>query len=282
MDNWYLPWNPNWVEQRFGRIYRICQTEVCHLWNLVDRETREGEVYHRLLEKLNAEREALGGQVFDVLGRVTFDDQPLRKLLIDAIRYGDQPEVRDRLDRVVDSALDRTHLANLLEERALVHDSMDIRKVQHIREEMERADARRLQPHYIEAFFLAAFHHLGGTIKKREAGRYEISHVPSSIRARDRVIGTRAALLPKYERITFEKDLVNVPGKPKAEFVCPGHPLLNTVIDLLLERNRDLLKQGTILIDETNRSDESRFIVALEHSIRDGGKNKNEIGRAHV
>lgn len=275
MVNYDLPWNPNRIEQRFGRIHRIGQTEVCHLWNLVARETREGEVYHRLLEKLNAEREALGGRVFDVLGRVTFDDQPLRKLLIDAIRYGDQPEVRDRLDRVVDSALDRTHLANLLEERALVHDSMDIRKVQHIREEMERADARRLQPHYIEAFFLAAFHHLGGTIKKREAGRYEISHVPSSIRARDRVIGTRAALLPKYERITFEKDLVNVPGKPKAEFVCPGHPLLNTVIDLLLERNRDLLKQGTILIDETNRSDELRFVVALEHSIRDGGKNKN-------
>ncbi len=275
MINYDLPWNPNRIEQRFGRIHRIGQTEVCQLWNLVARETREGEVYYRLLEKLNAEREALGGRVFDVLGRMTFDDQPLRKLLIDAIRYGDSPEARGRLEHVVDSALDREHLANLLEERALAHDSMDTRKVQHIREEMERADARRLQPHYIEAFFLAAFRQLGGTIKSREVGRYEISHVPSVIRSRDRVIGTRAAVIPKYERITFEKELAYVPGKPKAEFVCPGHPLLDTVIDIILERNRDLLRQGTVLVDDTDDSDKPRVVVTLEHSIQDGRTDRN-------
>ena len=44
MVNYDLPWNPNKIEQRFGRIHRIGQTEVCHLWNLVAAETREGEV----------------------------------------------------------------------------------------------------------------------------------------------------------------------------------------------------------------------------------------------
>ena len=132
---------------------------------------------------------------------------------------------------------------------------MDTRKVQHIREQMERADARRLQPHYIRAFFIAAFRHLGGKIKSREEGRYEISHVPPMIRSRDRVIGTRAVIIPKYERITFEKELVYIPGKPKAEFVCPGHPLLDTVIDVMLEQNRNLLQQGTILVDDTDTSD---------------------------
>ncbi len=52
MVNYDLPWNPNRIEQRFGRIHRIGQTEVCHLWNLVAVETREGEVFQRLLEKL--------------------------------------------------------------------------------------------------------------------------------------------------------------------------------------------------------------------------------------
>ena len=52
MVNYDLPWNPNRLEQRFGRIHRIGQTEVCHLWNLVADETREGDVYRRLLEKL--------------------------------------------------------------------------------------------------------------------------------------------------------------------------------------------------------------------------------------
>ena len=68
MVNYDLPWNPNRLEQRFGRIHRIGQTEVCHLWNLVADETREGDVYRRLLEKLEQARQALGGQVFDRRG----------------------------------------------------------------------------------------------------------------------------------------------------------------------------------------------------------------------
>ena len=48
--NYDLPWNPNRIEQRFGRIHRIGQTEVCHLWNLVAEETREGDVYRKLLK----------------------------------------------------------------------------------------------------------------------------------------------------------------------------------------------------------------------------------------
>src|SRR3989441_417023 len=100
MVNYDLPWNPNRLEQRFGRIHRIGQTEVCHLWNLVAAETREGEVYHTLLKKLEEQRAALGGRVFDVLGMV-FGETPLRELLLEAIRYGDQPEVRARLHQIV-------------------------------------------------------------------------------------------------------------------------------------------------------------------------------------
>src|SRR6516164_7844487 len=124
MVNYDLPWNPNRIEQRFGRIHRIGQTEVCHLWNLVAEETREGEVYFTLLEKLNEAKKALGGQVFDILGKVAFEGRPLRELLVEAIRYGDQPEVRARLTRVVANALDQEKLRDLLEERALAHDAM--------------------------------------------------------------------------------------------------------------------------------------------------------------
>ena len=169
MVNYDLPWNPNRLEQRFGRIHRIGQTEVCHLWNLVAEETREGDVYRKLLEKLEQARKALGGQVFDVLGKLQFEGRPLRDLLIEAIRYGDQPEVRARLTKVVESALDRSQLQDLLEERALAHDSMDASRVHRIREDMERAEARRLQPHYIESFFLEAFQRLGGTCQAARA-----------------------------------------------------------------------------------------------------------------
>src|SRR5262249_21498071 len=126
MVNYDLPWNPNRIEQRFGRIHRIGQTEVCHLWNLVAADTREGEGYHALLTKLEEEGKALGGRVFDVLGKLSFDERPLRDHLIDAIRYGDRPEVRRRLTMVVEGALDRERLLRLLEERALAHDTMDL------------------------------------------------------------------------------------------------------------------------------------------------------------
>ena len=107
MVNYDLPWNPNRIEQRFGRIHRIGQTEVCHLWNLIAEETREGDVYHTLLEKLEEARKALGGQVFDVLGKVQFDGKPLRELLLEAIRYGERPEVQTRLTQAVSDAFDR-------------------------------------------------------------------------------------------------------------------------------------------------------------------------------
>ena len=271
MVNYDLPWNPNRLEQRFGRIHRIGQTEVCHLWNLVADETREGDVYRRLLEKLEQARQALGGQVFDVLGKLEFEGRPLRELLLDAIRYGEQPEARARLDTAVDQALDRATLQDLLEERQLVHDAMDASRVQRVRGEMERAEARRLQPHYIESFFHEAFRQLGGSARQREPRRYQVSHVPALIRNRDRVIGTSEPVLPRYERIVFEKPLVAPPGQPLAAFVCPGHPLLDAVIDLILERHRDLLKRGAVLVDERDHGTTPRVLFSIEHVLQDAG-----------
>lgn len=273
MVNYDLPWNPNRLEQRFGRIHRIGQTEVCHLWNLVASETREGDVFNRLFKKLEEERNALGGRVFDVLGKIIFDERPLRDLLIEAIRYGEQPEVRDKLYKVVDKALDHKYLQQLLEEKALASDSMDKSKVMAIGQEMERIQARRLQPHFILTFFLSAFRNLGGTIKERESKRYEITHVPAVIRNRDRMIGTGESVLTRYERITFEKDLINLQGKTLATLICPGHPLLDSTIDLLIERYRELLKRGTVLIDPSDNTD-IRILFYIEHSIQDGKTDK--------
>jgi 5S rRNA maturation endonuclease (ribonuclease M5) len=268
MVNYDLPWNPNRIEQRFGRIHRIGQTEVCHLWNLLAEETREGDVYKHLLEKIEEQRKALGGGVFDILGQI-FREQRLRDLLIEAIRFGDRPDVRARLYQTVDNLTDRTRCQELLEQRALAKDSMDVSEVRRIREDMERAEARRLQPFFIESFFLEAFRSLGGSIREREPRRYEITYVPALIRHRDRLIGTGDPVLAKYERITFEKKLRTALGQPPAEFVSPGHPLLGSAIDLILERNRDLLKRGAVLIDSDDEGESIRALFYLEHSIQD-------------
>jgi hypothetical protein len=163
-------------------------------------------------------------KVFDVLGKLQFEGRPLRDLLIAAIRYGDQPEVRDRLTRAIEHGVDRPHLQSLIEDQALAHDAMDSSRVARVREDMERAEAQRLQPHYIESFFLEAFNRLGGTLRQREPRRFQITHVPAPVRNRDRQIGTSAPVLVRYERIAFEKDLIAPLGQPMAKFVCPGHP----------------------------------------------------------
>lgn len=274
MVNYDLPWNPNRIEQRFGRIHRIGQTEVCHLWNLVASETREGEVFTTLCKKLEEESKALNGKIFDVLGKA-FSETPLRQLLIEAIRYGDRPEVRAKLTKVIESALDKKHLEDLVEERALSHDSMDSSRLMKIRETMDRAEARRLQPHFIASFFMECFKLLSGTIREREPKRYEITYVPAIIRQTDRQIGTRDAVLERYERITFEKDLISVPDKPLAEFIAPGHPLLDATIHIVRERYRSLLKQGTIFVDANTGSTDIRLLFFLEFNIQDGRVDKH-------
>ncbi len=270
MVNYDLPWNPNRLEQRFGRIHRIGQTEVCHLWNLVAEETREGAVFQTLLKKLEEEREALGGQVFDVLGKVLFDNRPLRDLMVEAIRYGDRPDIRAKLTLVVDTALNREHLQALLEERALAHKVMDVVRVRQIRESMERAAARRLQPHFIASFFLEALKQLGGKYYEREPHRYEITHVPASLRNHITPYrNSRTSILQRYERIVFEKERMQIAGKPQATLLCPGHPLLDATLDLVLEQQRDLLKQGAVLVDETDMGEDLRVLFYLEHTIQD-------------
>lgn len=272
MVNYDLPWNPNRLEQRFGRIHRIGQTDVCHCWNLVAADTREGEVYGRLLDKLETARAALGGRVYDVLGRL-FEARELRSLLLEAIRYGERADVKARLFQAVDNAVDQQRLLDLLADRALVQDTMSATRVAAIREDMERASARRLQPYHIQTFFLEAFAHLGGRVHKRESGRWKITRVPGPIRERDRQVGLGAPVVDRYERICFEKDKINEP--PVAAFVCPGHPLLDATVDLILERYRDLMKRGAVLVDDADDGTQIRALFYLEHAVQDGRTGRN-------
>ena len=270
MINYDLPWNPNRLEQRFGRIHRIGQTEVCHLWNLVAQETREGFVFQRLFQKLEEERNALGGKVFDILGKMSFDNKSLRDLLIEAVRYGNDPKVRDRLNEVVDHSMNQDALRKLIEECALTDDVMDVQSVMAIKEDMERIETHKLQPHFIEAFFVEAFKNVGGKIRKRETGRYEITFVPFAVRNRDMQIGYGEHVLNRYERICFDKKYSTAQGMTPADLICPGHPLLEATSDLIRERTVDVMKRGAIYVDDNDFSMDARLLFYIEDAVQDG------------
>jgi len=183
--------------------------------------------------------------------------------------------MRAWLTQVLDTALDRDHLRALLEERALGADILDLRTVAAVRDDLERAEARKLQPHYVRGFFLDAYRRLGGSVREREPGRYELTKVPGRIRERAREAAYRPAVLPAYERIAFEKELVAVQGHPLAEFVCPGHPLLEATVDLILFDHRDLLRRGALLVNPADASEDVAALAYLEHSIVDARPNRN-------
>jgi SNF2 family DNA or RNA helicase len=277
MVNYDLPWNPNRLEQRFGRIHRIGQTEVCHLWNLVAKETREGDVYHRLLKKLEVESDALKGRVFDILGEV-FEEMSLKDLLLEAIRYGDRADVRARLTTKIDQALDRDHLRSLLNRNALAQETMTADRLFAVKEEMERAEARRLQPFFVKAFFLKALDAIGGSAYPREAERFEVTHVPAAVRERDRRITGRnqrehEPVLKRYERIGFDREAIqplDKPGLPRAVLMHPGHPLMLAMSDMILEEHANLLREGAVLVDPSDEGLEPALLFLLTHEIKSG------------
>jgi superfamily II DNA or RNA helicase len=260
MVNYDLPWNPNRIEQRFGRIHRIGQKEVCRLWNLVAENTREGEVFTRLLMKIEEQRKAYGGKVFDVLG-AAMAGKALRELLLDAIRYGDRPETRAQMELVIDTSVG-DGIPELLKEQSLAATHMREADVADLRRLMDEAKARRLQPHYIEGAFKAAFARLGGRMPRRETGRYEITNVP--VRVRDTRKGPVAS---RYERVTFETDKLELDGSPTATLLAPGQPLHDAVADLTIEQLQTSLERGAVLISSSVT--EPQLLVGVREEVAD-------------
>lgn len=268
MVNYDLPWNPNRIEQRFGRIHRIGQREVCHLWNLVAKDTREGDVFTRLLGKIEQMSAAYEGNLFNVLGEEdAFEERSLRDLLIEAIRYGDQPQVKAKLDRIIDSSVS-DGLHEMVTERALHPEMFSSLDLDEVRARMERARERRLQPGYIAAFFIPAFTRLGGRIFRREQGRYEITRVPSRVIETARRLNRWAPLPEQYERVTFERSLMHPDGQLDAALIAPGHPLLDALIEVTIEDLGSTLERGTVLVDRRpSQAEAPMLMLSVEQRI---------------
>ena len=279
MVNYDLPWNPNRIEQRFGRIHRIGQKQPCFLWNLVAHETHEGKVFERLFQKIEQQRGVYGDQIYDVLGDPVVN-RALQDLLIEAIRYGEDPTVVARMEEVVNADIGR-QLEEVLAERALATDILAGHGLHEIRDQMELAKARKLQPGFVAAFFTASLEHLGGRAARREAGRFEVTRVPATVRSREREVRAQGPVHDRYERITFDKDLIEgTDEKPRAELIAPGHPLLSALIDTILDAHGDTLATGATLVDESDEGVTPRVLVYLDHSITDGRFDRGGTRRA--
>ena len=271
MVNYDIPWNPNRLEQRMGRIHRIGQTDDVYIFNLVATNTREGYVLSVLLKKMENMGVALGDKVFDVVGQAIGTN--LREVL-EAVIAGEltkeeaaqsfggaeaDPATKARAEELLESALARDHLDWETE-----------------RDRAARAEERRLPPSYFERFFADALTYAGGKITKRlDPGTWRVDRSPNVLVARSRTASGLRQIAPEYKRLTFDKSIATRPrlsedeaALPAAELCGPGHPLFDALVKYVIERAAPEVAKGAVFFDPD--IDEPTVLRFLTGDVADG------------
>lgn len=265
MINYDIPWNPNRLEQRMGRIHRYGQTREVNVINLVAEDTREGRVLTRLFEKLEEIKQAMGSdKVFDVLSEVLYNTS-LSQMLIDAAANARSiDEILKDLEFTVDEEYIRKVKENLGE--TLATRFIDYTR---IKEMAQRAREYRLIPEYTESYFKKAFVKAGGAIKERKDGGLTIEAVPFDLKRiaeQETFRRSFGTLLKRYPKVVFDKEVAF--KDPEAEFVSFGHPLFEVVMLWVEEKFVEALRNGATFIDPDGILD--GYILFYEGEIRDG------------
>ncbi|MEN3009366.1 MAG: helicase-related protein, partial [Candidatus Bipolaricaulaceae bacterium] len=262
MVNYDIPWNPNRLEQRMGRIHRYGQQKEVHIFNLVAGDTVEGEVLRRLFEKLERIREAMGSdRVFDVIQEVLYG-KSLADLILEAIAGR---RTLEDIVREIEAIPDAEAIARI---RAATAEALATRHIDlsRILGEERRAKENRLVPEYVEAFFERAAKFLGLPARKGEDGFWRVGPVPAALRHRSTEFRARfGEVRPEYRRLTFYKDEA---FKRAAEFLAPGHPLFEAVLEEILARTEGERARGAVFRDPRGRLQGT--LVFLEATVRDG------------
>jgi len=231
MVNYDIPWNPNRLEQRMGRVHRYGQDEEVHIFNMITRDSMEGEVLDKLFDKLNRMKEHLGSdQVFDVIGEL-FEEHDLGDLIEQAIT---KQRTLDDISGDIDE-LDARQTRQRMEKiflKSLATEHIDFSSVL---EKQVEARENRLVPEYIREYFLRALDRLGGEFTDHDR-HVTVNKVPFELRKYNRMEWFKnryGKVRNNYKRVVFEKDHLD---GPKDEFVAPGHPLLESVNQYVLEK----------------------------------------------
>lgn len=269
MVNYDIPWNPNRLEQRMGRIHRYGQQLEVFIWNMIAVDTREGQILDRLFQKLNLMREQLGSdRVFDIVGEM-IPGARLDELLKDAIFS------QRRMDDIVQQidAMDVAHAEKTLERAFMT--SLATRHIDYSGVQRERLEAEenRLVPEYVEDYFLRAYRRLGGQVEKRrddaEAGFYRVENVPYGLRRWGEEYNFRTRYgqpFRHYRRLTFNKSVAR--ATPESEFVAPGHPLLEAVNEEILSTFSDSRDSYALFSDPEGQREGVLWFV--EGEVSDG------------
>jgi len=240
MINYDMPWNPNRLEQRMGRIHRFGQVREVHVFNFVavsgpkgvDKEpVVEGRVLKRLLEKLDEIKDAIGDRVFDVIGLLLrLNGVNLDDVLRDAT-YNPRllADYEDDIERLDEKKLAEYEQATGI---ALAKRTVDLARIRGADHESEE---KRLMPEFVEDFFLDAAERTGLRVARRvNPLLLRVEHVPQKFRARNLVaVRQRGEAEQAYPKASFHKAELTKGENTDGDLLSPGHPLYAAVDEVL-------------------------------------------------
>jgi superfamily II DNA or RNA helicase len=281
--NWDIPWNPNRLEQRMGRIHRYGQTGDVWVYNLVAQNTREGSVLQKVLSKLDVMREQMGSdRVYDVIDE-WLEDVPLARLIENAIDSEDESVAARETDAALAAASEaRAERLIALQKKTSLASRLDLRAARELR---DASDERRLQPLFIQRFFERAWTACGGTVRKdlpapqanasRQAGdHFPVWHIgPTPTVLLELARERRQPLSENYDTpFVFDKQLVSVASKvrvpERTKLMGPGHPLFDTLIEWAIREARQAFAKGATLVDPNIAKPQRIWLV--RSTIEDG------------
>lgn len=272
--NWDIPWNPNRLEQRMGRIHRYGQQSDVIVFNMVASNTREGQVLKKLLGKLDVIREQLGDdRVYDVIQDV------LKGVSLDSIICSVLDGRESELDRFIDK--DDKELSDLFkrsiaeQDQSIAHTVVDYHDAQRLKED---SDERRLQPIYIKQFFERAFHYLGGEYNEVADGIFQITQIPDVLakRLKDEHsiyaenLKTLYFFFDKHRYLEYERTNAQY---GKAHYINPGNALFDSLIDCVRDSYREEMLKGTVLVSPEDKH--PYFAYFVKNQIQDNRPTQN-------
>jgi SNF2 family DNA or RNA helicase len=267
MINYDIPWNPNKLEQRMGRIHRYGQEKDCLITNFVSTNTREGRVLEKLFDRIRKIEDDIDpdrtGKVFNVLGDV-FPANQLERMLRDMYaRNLTEDVIKDRIVKQVDTDRLKRITESTLE--GLAKRELNLAAIVG---KSEEAKERRLVPEVIEDFFLNAASLSGISPKKAKVDHvYRIGRIPRILLPYGDQLEQQFGRLGKeYKQIVFDKDLLLT--DPTLEWVTPGHPLFESVRALVQDKVQDDLLRGSVFYHLQQKDPVLLEVFSAE--IRDG------------
>jgi hypothetical protein len=223
--NYDIPWNPNRLEQRMGRIHRYGQRKDCLIFNFVATNTIEGRVLQKLLTKLQEIRNALDDDaVFNVVGEI-LPAAHVERVLRDyyAGRLGDA-DLEERLLRDVDEEQFRAICQNALEGLATKKLNLEM-----LIERKARAQEQRVVPETIARFMREASDYVPLALKPvpNIAHTFEAVRTPLVLRRYESDSDWRLPpLAERYPRWTTDREVADTEN---LEWVTPGHPFFEAI-----------------------------------------------------